>query len=445
MSDVAIVGGGFLGLTLALRLSEDGHDVTVIEAAKAPGGLATAHDVGGYTWDRFYHVILLSDANLRSLLEELGLGDRLRWARTYTGFYVDDRLMSMSNALEFLRFPPLSLWSKARLALTILHASRIRNWRRLEGVDALAWLTRWSGRETVERIWKPLLKAKLGDNYTRVSAAFIWAIIARMYAARRSGLKVEMFGYVEGGYDSVLRDFTALLEARGVRFITGQPVRGIEVDDAVHLKLADGRALAVDNAVLTIPCNRILDVCPQLSAAERDRLERVIYQGVVCASVLLRRPLARYYVTNITDDWVPFTAVIEMTALVDPVHFDGNTLVYLPRYATRDDAIWQRSDESLREEFVAALERMYAGFTHDDVLAFRVARAREVQALSTLDYSNTALPPLDTSLPGVFIANSAQISAGTLNLNETIGLAEKQAARLRGRIGAAAVASVGDG
>ena len=45
----------------------------------------------------------------------------------------------------------------------------------------------------------PLLRAKLGDAYQAASAAFIWATIQRLYAARRSGLKKEMFGYVPGG------------------------------------------------------------------------------------------------------------------------------------------------------------------------------------------------------------------------------------------------------
>ena len=85
-------------------------DVTLIEGARAPGGLAASQSIGGYTWDRFYHVILLSDTHLRSLLEELGFGDRLRWGVTRTGFYTDGHLYSLSTSLEFLRFPPLSLW-----------------------------------------------------------------------------------------------------------------------------------------------------------------------------------------------------------------------------------------------------------------------------------------------------------------------------------------------
>jgi protoporphyrinogen oxidase len=50
----------------------------VIEGAAATGGLAAPQSIGGFTWDRFYHVILMSDSNLRALLGELGLADRLR-------------------------------------------------------------------------------------------------------------------------------------------------------------------------------------------------------------------------------------------------------------------------------------------------------------------------------------------------------------------------------
>jgi hypothetical protein len=84
----------------------------------------------------------------------------------------------------------------------------------------------------------------------------------------------------------------------------------------------------------------------------------------------------------------------------------------------------------VRAEFLSALERMYPGFRRDDVLAFHVSRVRHVLAVSTLDYSTVALPPVRTSLSHVFIANSAQIANGTLNVNETIGLANAQASYL---------------
>lgn len=430
---IAIVGGGFLGLTLALRLRERGCAVTVLEGAAAPGGLASPQTIGGYTWDRFYHVIAPSDAVLLGLLEELGLGDRVHWNTSRTGFYGDGRLVSMSSTLEFLRFPLLGLVDKARLAATILYASRVRDWHALEEISAVEWLRRWSGRRTVERVWVPLLKAKLGDNYRQASAAFIWAIIARMYAARQSGMKREQFGWVDGGYDRVLERLRARLEAAGIALRTGTAVTGVRDTGAgAVVGCADGTRLRADAVVLTVPATGIPDLVPQLTPAERERLGRVVYQGVICASMLLREPLADYYVTNITDPGLPFTAVVEMTALVGRARFGGNALVYLPRYLTQDDPSWTRSDADIEAEFVAGLERMYPSFRPDQILATRVARARRVLAVSTLGYSRLACPPVRTSLPHVHIVNSAQIVSGTLNLNETITRAYEGAAALGG-------------
>lgn len=434
----AIVGGGMLGMTLAHRLAQAGHRVTLFEAAPQLGGLAAAWQLGDVVWDKHYHVTLLSDHCLRSLLRELDLDEEIKWVETKTGFYVDGRLYSMSNSLEFLRFPPLGLIDKARLALTIMRASRIKDWRPLERIPVADWLEKWSGKRTFEKIWLPLLKAKLGDNYRKTSAAFIWSTIARMYAARRSGMKKELFGYVPRGYARVLERFAALLRQEGVETRLATAVRNVhqEVDGGVTVEcehVADGsrERAEFDNVVLAVPAPVISRICPQLTATERAALEEIEYQGILCASALLKRPLSPYYVTNITDE-APFTAVIEMTALVERAELGGRSLVYLPKYATADDPAWRLSDDELREQFVAALMRMYPSLVHGDIECFQVSRVKHVLAISTLGYSKT-LPGVTTSLPGVQLVSSFQIVNGTLNVNETVRLAEDAARELERR------------
>ena len=88
----------------------------------------------------------------------------------------------------------------------------------------------------------------------------------------------------------------------------------------------------------------------------------------------------------------------------------------------------------ISSEFFAALCKMVPGLTTADIVASRVARARDVLAVSTRNYSSEVMPPLETSLPHVFIANSAQIAHGTLNVNETVSLAERQALALHSRL-----------
>lgn len=412
-------------MTLAHRLAQRGQRVTLLEAAPQLGGLASAWSLGDAVWDRHYHVTLLSDTHLRALLSEIGLEHDMKWIETKTGFFTDGTLHSMSNTLEFLKFPPLTWIEKLRLGGTIFYASKIKNWKRLEKLTVAKWLRRWSGKGTFEKIWLPLLRAKLGDMYQKTSAAFIWAHTNRMYAARRSGLKKEMFGYVPGGYARILERFAQVLEAEGVEIECGAPVREVRSnhDGTVRVEYGDTDVANFDHVVFTVPSPIISRACPGLTDAERKRFEGIEYLGIVCASLLLKKPLSPYYVTNITDTWVPLTAVIEMTTIVDPQEVGGHALVYLPKYAAGDDPVFKLSDDELRERYFGTLEKMYPHFSRDDVVAFRVSRAKHVMALPTVRYSER-LPPLATSIPGVYAVNSAHILKGNLNVNETIQIAE---------------------
>jgi protoporphyrinogen oxidase len=427
-----IVGGGMLGLTLAHRLASHGDRVTVFEAAPYLGGLASAWSLDGVIWDRHYHVTLLSDTHLRRLLFELGLEQDMRWVETRTGCYSGGELHSISNGLEFLRFPPLALIDKLRLGGTILYGSKVRNWQRLEDVPVEDWLTTWSGRRTFERLWLPLLRAKLGESYRDSSAAFIWATIQRLHAARRTGFKREMFGYVPGGYARILERFAEVLGAEDVEFRLGAAVASIEGDGTrARVREQDGTTHVFDGVVLTANTSVAARLITGLDDAERAGLEAIRYQGIVCASLLLERPLSPYYLTYITDE-APFTAVVEMSNLVDRRHFGGHSLVYLPKYCNRDDPTAHMSDVEIEDAFLGGLERMYPGFSRADVACFRVSRVREVFAIPTLGYSKR-VPPMATSVPGVHLVTSAQIVNGTLNVNETVGLAERAACHLLGR------------
>jgi len=441
-----IVGGGMLGMTLAHRLARAGQEVTIWEGAPTLGGLASAWRLGDVVWDRHYHVTLFSDQALRGLLSELDLEREIVWVTTRTGFYANGRLHPFSSVLDYATFPLLSPIEKFRLGATILHASRLEDWRSLEGITALDWLTRHSGAGTVEKVWKPLLRAKLGANAERVSAAFIWAIIARMYAARRTGAKRELFGYVPGGYARVLDRFADVLTGEGVRFEVDRRVSAVTRHAGAELVVssAGGREDAFDRVVVTAASPVASRLCPQLTAKEHALLEGVEYQGILCASLLLDRPISPYYITNIVDGWVPFTAVIEMSALVDRAAFGGRSLVYLPKYVPSGDAAFERSDADVEEEFLGALERMYPHFDRAAVRSFRLSRVRYVLPLSTLGYSDR-LPPMRTSVPGLYVVNGAHIVNGTLNVNETIQLADRAFHELTGgletapRAGAAAV------
>jgi protoporphyrinogen oxidase len=426
-----VVGGGMLGLTLALRLREQGHDVTVLERSPQVGGLAGAWTIptadGDVTWDRHYHVTLLSDGALRRVLRELGLEPEMVWVETKTGHYANGRLSSVSSVVDFLRLPGLSPVAKARLGLTIQAGAHTKDWERLEQESVATWLTRWSGRDTFEHFWLPLLRAKLGESWRDANAAFIWATIQRLYAARRTGLKKEMFGYVPGGYARILERFAGVLTERGVDIRCGASVARVErADDGqLDVVLDAGAPARFDRVAMTGDAPTAARLCPGLDAGERERLDAVHYQGIVCASFVLRRSLSPYYLTYLFDD-LPFTAVVEMSALVDPAQLGGHALVFLPKYVAPDDPLFEVPDAEIEATFLDGLRRVHPSVGRDDVVGARISRVRRVFPIPTVGYSRR-VPPMHTSIPGLHVVSSAQIVNGTLNVNETVELAERAA------------------
>jgi protoporphyrinogen oxidase len=145
---------------------------------------------------------------------------------------------------------------------------------------------------------------------------------------------------------------------------------------------------------------------------------------VICATVVLDRPLSANYLTYLTEADLPFTAIVESSALTGCAQFGGRHVVYLPRYVTQADPFWGLDDDAVRERFEAGLARIHPGFDRDAIAGFRVSRVRNVMAVPTIGYS-AMVPPIRTNIDGLYIVNSAQIVDGTLNVDATLGVVER--------------------
>jgi protoporphyrinogen oxidase len=407
-----------MGLALAQRLTALGNQVTVFERDRQLGGLTTFHDYGSFAWDRFYHVILPTDSDLIGFLGDIGLADQLRWRTTKTGFYVDEMFHPLNDALDFLRFPLLSLWHKARLAATILYCARIHDWRRLEQVSVEDWLIRVSGRATYEKLWKPLLLAKLGENYRRVSAVFIWSYITRMSSARDSSAKKEQLGHVSGGYKAVFDRLEKVIAAAGGSIKREISVSNIERGSAGLTVQTDRGAFAFDKVVFTGPVN----VLRQVAARELVDVsggQDVEYLGVICMVLVTRRPLMPFYVLNIADDRIPFTGVIGMSNVVSTEETAGRHITYVPRYVLSTDPELKAPEEEIRAKFLDGIRRLFPAFDFADIESVHINRAVKVQPLQVLGYSRL-VPETATRDEDFFVLNTAQFVNSTLNNNSVV-------------------------
>ena len=213
----------------------------------------------------------------------------MAWVETRTGCYTDGTLALRVEQPRVSALSAACARSTSSVSgATILYGSKVRNWQRLENVPVEQWLTAWSGRRTFERFWLPLLRAKLGESYRESSAAFIWATIQRLYAARRTGLKKEMFGYVPGGYARILERFAELARGGGCRAAPGR-AGGVDRGGRRRRARAASRTAShhvFDDVVVTANTSVAARLVTGLDDAERANLEAIRYQGIVCASLL---------------------------------------------------------------------------------------------------------------------------------------------------------------
>ena len=420
-SRIAVVGAGLMGMALARKLAQDGHEVTVFEHADQIGGLNTWHEFGTFTWDRFYHVILPSDKNTLGLVRDLGMESDLQWHRTYTGFYVDEKLHSISSNLEFLKFPLLSLFSKVRLGWTMFYASRVNNWKPLEKLTVEQWLVRVSGRNNYEKLWKPLLLAKLGASHSRVSAVFIWSYIKRMFSARDKSASAEHLGHVAGGYKSILVKLREQVENSGGSVRTSTAVEKIEASPNGRIEIKSHRnSESFDQVVCTSPVNVLERIIGKELLETSNTDASVEYLGVVCVVLITKKSLSPYYVINVADDTIPFTGVIGMSNVVVPENTGGYHMTYLPQYMLSTDAEMDQSDEYFATRFIDGLVKMFPDFDRESIVDTHVTRAVKVQPLQVLNYSEL-VPSATTRHDNLFVLNTSQFVNATLNNNEVIG------------------------
>jgi protoporphyrinogen oxidase len=431
---IGIIGGGLMGLATAFYLNKKGHQVTILEKEKEIGGLAGSEEISpGFRWDRFYHVILTTDDALLEFLDELGLSEDIGFRETKTGFYTDGQLHSMSTTWEFLKFKPLSLINKLRLGAGILYTARIKNWKRLEKMTAKAWLIRVFGRKNYEKMWEPLLRAKLGSAKDTISAAFIWSTIRRYYGTRQKSSKKEMMGCTVAGYHLILRRLNDHLLRHGTTIFEGYRAKCIEQINGKRIAIQsdNGISFVFDRIIATTPNPTITHLSSDFSDAFRRQLENIKYLGIVCATLLLKKSITPFYVTNLTENGLPFTGLIEVTNVMPPSILNGNSLVYLPKYVPVEDPFFKKPDQEILREFISALKKMFPGLKDEDILTSKINREPYVQPIQEIGYSEK-IPSMQTGIKNFYMVNTAMIQNSNVNNNEVVKLA-RQAAELVGR------------
>jgi protoporphyrinogen oxidase len=450
--NVGIIGGGFAGMTAAYELGKLGHKTVIFERMTELGGLASTFQVEpGVPLERGYHHWFTSDTHVVAQMQELGLGDRVQWIPSKTGWFEQGKIWSMVSPADLMRLGTIPLLDRIRLGAATAYLTYLQqnksNLPKYESITAHDWWKKYTGDTVWDKVWGPMFRGKFGARAQEVPMVWHWFKIVLRIGSRR-GLNREELGYPRGSFQVLIDALEKAIEQKGGVILKGATVKRVVVENntAVGVELADDEntraALAGVGAVHElplrvndqgyIPFDRVYSSAPsfatlkfvhELPADYVAKMNEAKYMGAVLLILKLREQMTPWYWLNIADRSVPFDATIEQTNFIPPEVYNNKRIMYVSNYLDASSPYFQMTRDELFTAYLPHLKKLNPNFTPDWVEEFWHFKEAAAQPVFPLHYSGK-IPPLRTPIRNFYLGNTTQIYPEDRGTNYSVRLGQ---------------------
>lgn len=429
--DVVVIGGGFAGLSAAVRLTRRGARVLVLEAKARLGGRATAftdRDTGEIV-DNGQHVLLGCYVETFAFLREIGAADSVTMQPQLAVTMIDrqgtrTRLSCPALPAPFhllagvLEWEALS-WSD-RLSVVGLGRA-IRQQLASPGETVENWLIRNGQTARIrELLWDPLALAAMNQSPDRAAAPLFARVLHEMFSADPRAAAIALPAKpLHLMYAEPAREY---LERHGGEVRTGVTARVVIEGDAVVAVESDANRWPVSCVISAVPWFAFADLFRPLPAslgAIAERASALAASPIVTVNLWFDRP--------VVDE--PFLGLPgrAMQWVFDKRAAFGESASHLSLVSSGADEMLRKTNEELIS--IAHAELLEALPTIRAARLVRGTVIREPRATFSLAPGQPARPSSETPVRGFALAGD-WIDTGFPATIESAVLAGHRAANL---------------
>jgi protoporphyrinogen oxidase len=422
---IAIIGGGFTGLTAGHSLAQSGHQVTIFEKEPYLGGLAYGFKEKNWNWhlEGAYHHLFTNDSYIISLIRELGLQDKLIVTRPITSTLWHGKMHQLDSPLHLLRFPGLSPMSKFRTAILLGFLKLFPFWKLLEHITAERLIITIGGNQAWNCIWKPLLYGKFDDYAPTIAASWFWARIAK---------RTPSLCYIHGGFHTVVETLSQHITKLGGTIYTSTTVKTITKRKSHGFDVHIGKTRkSFDQVLLTIPTPIAFSLVPELAkSTAHKQLTAIPHLHAQTLILATKKPILNaVYWLNVTDQSYPFLAAVAHTNFMNKKDYGGHHLTYFGNYLPQGHRYLSMTKQQLLKEFMPYIKRLNPSMSADSITRSFLFVGFFAQPVHTVGYSQK-IPDLTTPITGLYMANMDYILPWDRGTNYAVELGKRAASTM---------------
>ena len=387
---VAIVGGGYGGLTAALAFSKAGVSNQIFECQNDLGGLAGSFYFEENEIEKFYHHWFTSDQAILNLVKEFGLEDKLHYLNSGNRIILSNRFYDLSKPISLLKFRAISMPLRIRLGLGVLFArTKLAN-RFSKKMTAISWSKIIFGHKITNTLWRPLLIRKFGDYHLEIAAEWLQNKLKLRGSTRKKGGE-EVLVYLDGGFGALQKRIVEKIRILHTTIFTDKRVEEIERDKQGHYHLVtnSGESFGPFNGVLlTISAPEALKILQKIHAPDwKLKATGIRYCANRCLIIKTQGKILNSYWHTVVDQEFPFIAMIDHSNF-DPRFSNMDfSLIYLSKYMPNTDEDFWISDDELLAKWGKILEKIVPRFDIKKVEHHQSWKADFAQPIPTRELS----------------------------------------------------------
>lgn len=283
---VAIIGGGFAGLSAGVYLSEKGFHVEIFEKRPLLGGRAYSvkDSKTGDTMDNGQHLMMGCYHHTLAFLEKIGTRHLLEFQEKMEVNFADPQGQHFSLSCPKLPAPLHLLaglvafkklsWSDKWAMMKLMAGVKKLNEREFESLDSITceqWLALWNqSEESIQNFWEPLILATLNEIPSIASAQML-AVVLRdaLLKSKQDSLMVWSKVGLSELYTEAASSF---IENQGGKVHCRRGIQKIVFHDTASkiekLRLEDGSEHSADYYINACPPEALLSLLDDKTASQ---------------------------------------------------------------------------------------------------------------------------------------------------------------------------------